>query len=315
MAELREDYVLDRWVIIAEKRGKRPHEFLKPQAPGKTKFCFFCPGNEDSTPEEIGRIEKGGKWIIRWFPNKFAAVDATHTPEIRDTGISDHGHAFGSHEVIVETNDHEKQLHDLSVSHISQVLRVYEMRIRELSRMKGIKYVTVFKNHGLKAGTSLVHSHSQVISINQLPSLIRTKAKRSMRLGRCRYCEVLKREQHSKRLIDNSGEFVTIAPYASRYNYEAWIFPKRHVTSLSDLTGQEYTDCARHIRKVISKLAKIGASYNMFVHYAPRGTKMHMHIEITPRVSDFAGFEISTGIIINSVSPETAARFYNGKKA
>ena len=75
MGELRKDYFLDRWVIIASERGKRPHEFRQEAVKQKKGKCFFCPGSEKDTPEEIFRLAAGkNKWRMRVFPNKFAAV-------------------------------------------------------------------------------------------------------------------------------------------------------------------------------------------------------------------------------------------------
>jgi galactose-1-phosphate uridylyltransferase len=52
----------------------------------------------------------------------------------------------------------------------------------------------------------------------------------------------------------------------------------------------------------------------MFLHQAPKGEKLHMHFEITPRIQTWAGFEMSTSLVINEVSPEDAAKFYRSKK-
>ena len=82
MNELRKDYILDRWVIIAKDRGQRPDQFAKKHIDEKRSdsVCFFCPGSESSTPAEITRVEERGKWIIRVFPNKFSpiALDSKH---------------------------------------------------------------------------------------------------------------------------------------------------------------------------------------------------------------------------------------------
>jgi len=313
MSELREDYVLDRWVIISEKRAKRPDQLKKKKTKPKKKICFFCPDNEHLTPYEKGSVDKDGHWVIRWFDNKFAAVDEKGQPTLKHKGIYNYAHAFGDHEVIVDTEKHDKQLWDMSPHHIAKLLNVYSERINELGKVKGVKYVAVFKNHGLKGGASVAHSHSQIISLNRVPTLLKTKAKKSFKWGKCIYCDVIKREQRSKRLIKNSDNFLTFAPYASRFNYEAWIFPKKHLKNITEFEQKDFLECARHIKNVIYKLKKIDASYNMFLHYAPRGTKMHFHIEITPRIATHAGFEISTGTIIDMVSPESAAVFYRAK--
>ena len=105
--ELRRDYFLERWVIIASNRAKRPSDFIKPVVESKDEGCFFCRGNEHTTPPEIWRIpEKTEKWRIRCFPNKFPAVTA-------ESGESIYGFkrmlpAQGYHEVIVETPHHHQ---------------------------------------------------------------------------------------------------------------------------------------------------------------------------------------------------------------
>ena len=75
----------------------------------------------------------------------------------------------------------------------------------------------------------------------------------------------------------------------------------------------ELYDLATVLKKILIKLKKINASYNFFLHYAPAGNDFHFHIEIIPRLAKWAGFEYSTGAIINSVMPEDAAKFYRGK--
>jgi UDPglucose--hexose-1-phosphate uridylyltransferase len=308
MGELREDYVLDRWVIIAEKRGKRPHEFKQDKKDISPGPCVFCPENEDKTPPEIGRW--GKRWQMRWFENKFAAVEMKGSPELQHVDLLTHSDAYGRAEVIVETPKHGLQLHDMPAARIANLLMVYADRIEEVSRMPGISYVCVFKNHGPKAGTSLVHSHSQVIALSRKPTLIKTKARLSFKAGKCVYCHVIKKESRTKRRIMASKNFVSLCPYASRYNYEAWIFPKKHITGFQGFRQEWYLECAEQLKRIISRLAKMDASYNMFVHYAPKGSKMHMHSEVTPGIANFAGFEISSGTSINSVSPESAEAFY-----
>lgn len=173
--ELRKDYILNRYVLVSASRGKRPHQFAERVVETVTSAdCFFCPGNENLTPPEIMRIpdEKGG-WKIRVFPNKFAAAELNGNYNIRtDNKYYTFSDGYGKHEVIAETNDHSKQLSDLSEDEIKDVLKVYVNRISEISKIKGIKYVCVFKNHGNDAGTSIVHSHTQVIGINLIPPLV-----------------------------------------------------------------------------------------------------------------------------------------------
>ncbi|MBW2967968.1 galactose-1-phosphate uridylyltransferase [Candidatus Woesearchaeota archaeon] len=317
--ELRKGYIMDRWVIIAESRGKRPHQFktdddIYANDPGPEK-CFFCPGNESMTPEETGRIkdEKGG-WKLRWFPNKFAAVDKKGNPEIKTADrFFTYADAYGNHEVIVETPDHSKQLFDLDEEDIVQLLKVYAHRIDELSNQPNIKYVSVFKNEGRKAGTSIVHSHSQLISVNTLPPRVKHQIDAVRKFDSCPYCDIVRIESKGDRLVRAGEEFVTFTPYASRFNFEAWIFPRTHYRTLMDFSDGQLHRLAAHMKHVLKKLKELNASFNMVVYYAPKGEDLHFHIEFLPRIATHAGFELETGIIINSVSPEDAAKFYRGE--
>lgn len=311
MGILRKDYILDRWVFYAAGRRKRPMEFkLEDKQKSNANTCLFCPSNQHLTPKEIGRVEEKGSWKIRWFPNKFPAVNLKVSPKLKKSGkFFLEGNAYGSHEIIVETREHDKQIADLSIEHIKEVLEVCFLRIKTLSKAKGIKYVTAFKNHGALAGTSLVHSHIQIASMSIFPAEIMEKINAVESFPRCPYCSIIKLESKSSRKIIETKNVVAFAPFASRFNYEAWIFPKRHVNGI-ELREEELYDIALTLKKILSKLKGINAPYNLFFQYSPENSNLHFHIEITPRIAKWAGFELSTGAIINSVMPEDAALFY-----
>ena len=352
MGILRKDYILERWVYYATERKNRSREFKEEEAKdiSSSKTCFFCPGNEHLTPPEIGRVEHKNTWKIRWFPNKFPAVEKKGDAKIRTKNkFIKEGKTYGVHEVIAETRDHKKQLVDLSIDQIKEIFYIYILRIKALSKLKGIKYVSVFKNKGPNAGTSLVHSHTQIAAISVLPTDIMDKINAAKKFNirenqrfsgsseienfretgnakhfpvhrksigfssGCPYCSIIKLESKSKRKITENKSIIAFAPYASRFNYEAWIFPKRHVKNITAMYDEELYDMASALKKILVKLKKINASYNFFLHYAPQGYDLHFHIEVTPRLATWGGFELSTGATINSIMPEDAARFYRGK--
>jgi UDPglucose--hexose-1-phosphate uridylyltransferase len=313
--ELRKDYMLDRWVVIASDRKKRRREFKKSEEQKASKTCFFCPGNEETTPPEIGRIEENGKWIIRWFPNKFPAVKKEGDPVIKtDNDFFTFSNAYGNHEVIAECPEHDKQLWDLDAEHIKKILYVYRERINNLAKEDNIKYVTVFKNHGGAAGTSLIHSHTQVASINMIPTLVKEEVIASKKFDSCPYCRIISIEKNSDRRCFENNSFIAFTPYASRFNYEVWIFPKKHIVDMNGLNDDGFKDLAEVLKKVLIKLKELNAAYNFFLHYAPEGNDLHFHIEVTPRFANWAGFEFSSDIIINSVAPEDAAKFYRDEE-
>lgn len=313
--EFRKDYILDRWIVISERRGARPKQFKEEESAKDDKVCFFCPGSEGMTPEEIGRIDdKKGSWKMRWFPNKFPFA-STESPAavITEGKFFTHGGSYGHHEVIVETPSHELQMWDLKKNELEMLLNVYKERTGELSKKKDIKYVVVFKNHGAKGGTSLVHSHTQVVGYAHVPPLVKQEVEAAKKFDKCPYCRIADIESKSARHCFENSTAVAFAPYASRFNYEMWIMPKKHFKSLADLGEHDITNIAELLQKTLSKLKEMNVSYNIVLHYSPDGEDLHLHFEVLPRIATWAGFEFSTNILINSVSPETAAKFYRGE--
>ncbi|MBU0461395.1 MAG: DUF4931 domain-containing protein, partial [Nanoarchaeota archaeon] len=180
--ELRKDYILDRWVLIAARRGKRPHQYYSASQIDKNAICFFCPGNEHTTPPETGRMAKANDpntWDMRWFSNLFPAVDFLNPSGVvepkTDNKYFTFASAYGQHEIIVETPNHEEKMNAFSVDRIARLLRLYDERITALEEHELVRYVNVFKNEGEDAATSLVHSHSQLISLNMIPNIVKEK--------------------------------------------------------------------------------------------------------------------------------------------
>lgn len=310
MGELRRDYILDRYVIISTSRGKRPHELQPGKPVVQEGTCYFCPGNESLTPPEIGRV--GDKnWKVRWFENKFPAFtpEGQPLPKTDNTFYTWAG-SYGYHEVIVETPEHNKQLHTLSPEELELVLQAYNNRITAISKLPNIRYVNVFKNYGYQGGTSIVHSHSQAMATSILPLQVKEEVQARNKFVDCPHCKIADNEARSLRHCFSNNDFTAFAPYASRFNYEVWIFPRKHLTSLNDCNLKALADILRH---VLEKIGKMQWAYNIVLHYAPAGSDLHLHLEILPRIAVWAGFELGTEITINSVPPEEAAAFYRGE--
>ena len=314
MNELRRDYILDRWVIIAENRGKRPNDFIQKPRPEKPKVCYFCPGNEHTTPPEIDRIEEGGRWIVRCFPNKFPATIDEFNEE--KNGLLRRMPSYGTHEVIAETPNHNESLGDLDVGHIVKVFEMYSRRIKEISIDRNIRYINVFKNYGHRGGASLSHSHTQLIALPLIPKTVMDEINASenykKNTGNCPFCDIWKLESKGERRIYEDEFTVAFAPFASRFNFEVWIMPKRHLRTLSDMSEKELFSFSTAVKKILHRLDESlrYPPFNFFIHYAPEGHDLHFHLEFAPRLSRFAGLEFGSEIVINAVSPEVAAKHY-----
>ncbi len=310
MNELRRDYFLDRWVIFATERAKRPSDFIRARAAAETQECSFCPGFENRTPpskasyfdgwhepDEAGKPPKTG-WTVRVIPNLYPAVKM-EVPSLFEGGCMT---ASGVHEVIVESPEHGRHPQFMSDGEAMRLFAVYRDRFAEIASIPYIKYISIFRNYGREAGASLAHAHSQVIALPIVPEMIR------MQHG-LDYGPVIKREEASPRLILSSRHSVAFAPYASCYTYEAWVFPRRPCRNIAELTDEERDDLAIMARDVLSRLSRLLSDppYN-YAFVQSIGESVHMHLRIYPKLGIEAGFELNTGVHINSVTPEMAAK-------
>ncbi len=291
MSEIRKDFLIERYSIISEKRGQRPHHFKHTTEETKD-LCFFCLGNEHLTPPTIDRFPKKGEWNIRVFRNKFPALKPPK----------------GDHEVIVETNEHGKQLENLKPEEILEVFKMYETR--RLALEKKFKYASIFRNSGKRAGASLPHSHSQILASDLIPPIIQQEMDAAKKKKSCPWCEYVKSDK--KRIAGENKNVVAITANAPRFSYEVWLMPKKHVSNFSELSVVEALDFCTLLKKILLKLStKIEPSYNYVVHHSPKKSKnFHFHLEILPRVANHAGYELGEGAYIIDTTPETAAKFY-----
>jgi UDPglucose--hexose-1-phosphate uridylyltransferase len=301
-SEIRKAYFLNKYVIITPGRAKRPRDIKEETLIKRTGDCFFCPGKTDKSLEVKQCGGKKDNWDIMVLKNKFPAVTL------------DNQKAYGYQEVIIDTSSHAKILADLPVSHIVKLLQVYSNRTECISKMDHLEYILVFKNEGSKAGASVVHDHSQVFATKVLPPDVREElvlaSEYKDEKGSCVYCDIVEKEKKSSRRIFEDSNVVAFAPYASEYHYEAWIFTKRHLDNITKLNKKEFLSFAKALKLILSKLDSIGLSYNYFCHQVISNGEQHFYLKIQPRDSIWAGVELGSGLVINSVPPEVAAKFY-----
>jgi UDPglucose--hexose-1-phosphate uridylyltransferase len=330
--ELRKDYLLDRWVVIATQRKKRPTDFVTPAEKRQEGTCAFDPGNEHMTPPAIlvylpknGGILKDkdendvrpSNWLIRIVPNLYPALSPPEKEEVKmeKNGFVVH-RATGHHEVIIESPKHNEHLGVARVSQIVHVVNAYIERFHDLSSKTYVKYVSIFRNHGLEAGASLSHAHTQVIATPFVPKTLKEELKASQsafkKNKKCIFCDITQKESQSARFIWGNRDFTVFAPWASIHPFEFWVFPKKHQCCLLDLSHDEVESLAKTIRVSLGGLNNLlnDPPYNFGFHQlcSSESKHYHWHLEVYPRLSIWAGFEKSTGMYINVVSPEDAAK-------
>lgn len=298
-SEIRKDYLLDKYVIITPGRAARPRDVEEQTIISRVADCPFCQEKIDQK-NVVDQID-GPEGKIVSLKNIFPAVTL------------DNKKAYGTQEVIVETPEHKKELHDLSAEQIEQLLRIYAKRTDGLSKIKNIEYILCFKNQGSKAGASIVHAHSQVFATDIIPPDIREELKISYNYQlankTCPYCDIIKKEMESPRAIYEDKFIACFAPYASQYHYESWIFTKRHLDNITKFNNDEFTSCAKVLKKILLKLSQLNLSFNYFLHQVISDSNQHFYIKIQPRDSVWAGVELGSGLVINSLAPEETAKF------
>ncbi len=336
MSELRWDPLKMTCVIVATNRGRRPRDFILERQKISMSACPFCYGREDKTTHEVFAIRPDGSrpdtpgWRVRVIPNKYPVMRIEGDLDKRGQGLYDTINGIGAHEVIVENPDHERNLADLSPLEIADVLKAYRARLLDLRRDGRFRYILIFKNHGVEAGATIPHSHSQLIAVPVTPPVVSTKLSVCRdyyeRKERCLICDLLQQEIADGRgVVRDDGEFVVFAPFASCQPFELRIAPRRHSHDFAQLGDPELFQLAETLKDTLLRLrtALRDPPFNFVLHNAPpmhlRLGKpgywsslpydYHWHIELVPRLTKIAGFEWGTGFFMNPTPPEDAARF------
>jgi len=325
MPEFRQDPITGRCVIIASNRSNRPRHYDAETELVYSLECPFCEGNERMTPPEIyaQREAHSGAdtpgWRVRTVPNKYPALEDYGRWSEADPGIYRTSPGVGVHEVIIENPRHIVNIGALDENQFVNILRAYQTRLATLRKDRRWRCLLIYKNQGEAAGATLEHVHSQVIALPFVPKEVSaeiTGANRHYRsTGACFYCALSQTESVSgKRLVSSTERFVALCPFAPRFLYETWILPKNHSATFESSSDEDIFALAHALRNVIIKLngALGNPAFNYFIHSLPPHEtaeyQYHWHIEILPQVAKAAGLEWGSGIHLNPVCPEEAAR-------
>ena len=313
-SEFRKDLVSGDWVLIAAGRAARPHP-PKPraqnyQAPGE------CPFESAADAP-----------AVRIIANDFPAV----TPGVCGPVLEHNGYqvtaGVGRHEIFI-MKDHDKQLYDFSPEEMASVVRAYRSRYEEISKSDDCgQYIMIFNNYGREGGASVFHPHSQMITLPIIPPDVARSLRGSYEYFKHHGVEahalMIEKEQAAKeRILFENEQFIAFCPYVSKHPYEMRIYPKFASSHFEHLEEQSVIPLSEALTTVLKKMHDKLAdpAYNFFIHTAPihyektdfsSDQYYRWHIEVLPRVSFDAGFEAGTGIKINIIDPDAAAKTLN----
>ena len=347
-AELREirinPIVPSESVLVATARGNRPKkaEELAPRdSRAHVATCPFCRGNEDKTPPTILSVPDEKNWEIRIVENLYPVLgDDREQPDL-NLGLQQTIDGYGRHEVIIDNSSHGIAMHEMTVAHIALLFRTYRDRMQILYESDSrLRYVLAFKNFGPAAGASIPHTHSQIIALPVVPDNVQVEVEHSHRYfekhHNCVFCslidealtfetriydresgEIRRQIDVGQYVIERGEKFIAIKPFASRYEWEVHILPLTHQADFKDASEQDLEDFANVLKRTMARLDAVlgGVQYNYFLHSIPHDRRFaenipsyHWHLEITPRTSIPTGFELGSGLFVNTISPELAAQ-------
>ena len=336
--EIRIDQLTGLRTILAPGRAERPGVFERPPheaSPSAADSCPFCEGREDRTPPELwadrpaGGAADGPGWRARSVPNLYPILlgEAT-TPEDR-TGFSSVGDplhqsrragepdlfrslpATGGHEVIVNAPEHATTLAELSAERFAGAVAAWRERMRATATSAAYSHLIV--NEGAEAGASLEHTHAQLYSLPFVPAAVARERERfgaynDQTTGGHLLSDVATEEiRRGDRLVAVDDEAMLICPWASRGPFELRLIPRSPAPRFED-DGQNGTAMLQVALRALAELFDRSPPLSIWIRTAPAGAEeFHWHIDISPRLTIRAGFELGTGVEVNIFPPERAA--------
>jgi UDPglucose--hexose-1-phosphate uridylyltransferase len=336
--EIRIDQLTGLRTILAPGRAERPDAFVaaRPQpAPDALERCPFCEGREDRTPPEVWAARPDGGepdspgWTARSVPNLYPALSGgSGAAGSGETGLAAgvdplcasaragepdlfaDAAASGAHEVVVHAPEHATSLAELGDERLAGALAAWRDRMRAHS---GASYVQLIVNEGPDAGASLEHSHAQLYALEFVPAHVARERERfgahhQRTMGGHLLSDVATEEvRRRERLVAIDDEALLVCPWASRSPFELRVIPRRPAASFED-DGEVGVAMLRTALDALGALFDGTPQLNLWVRTAPRGTEeFHWHLDVLPRLTIRAGFELSTGVDINVYPPERAA--------
>ncbi len=341
LGELRQDPLTEKWVVIATNRAKRPDDFKERRAVMRTPVdvprykedCPFCNLVEFPQEPDVLRLpDNVDDWQVHVFNNKFPVFHPKDDYKSWNEGPYRATEAIGYHEILA-TRWHNHFDGYISERLLALEIEALQLRYRELRVKPAVNYIQIIKNHGPAAGASIEHPHNQIFTVPVLPSdvadMLHGVQKFAEKNNKKAFTVILDFERsEGKRIVWENKHFTVFCPFASRVPFETWVLPRRSNHTFELMTPEERGALAEAMREALGRIA-VGLDdppYNYYIHSAPcddtgfvcrmdEFPNFRWHIEILPRLSKFAGFELGTGLEINTMAPEAAAEFLRSQVA
>lgn len=327
--EVRIDPLSGLRVLVAGARADRPGASTAPVVPPPIDRAkdIFAEGNEAMTPPEVfadrpddSAADTPG-WRVRCVPNRFPALDQTGAihEELIDPlsatrgmpQLLQKGAARGSHEVIINHPEPIQSLVEVSADELTNVLRVWALRIAAHADKAACVHVAL--NEGAQGGATIAHTHAQLYALPFVPQVLARERERMRAYfehtqGRNLIEDLLVEEvRDGSRLVAIDDDAALLAPFASASQYRLMIVPRRPEPRFDESPERGAGMLFLALQTLRAHFGTM-PSLNLWVRTAPANAEVYCwRIEIAPRLSQPAGFELGTGVPINAVPPELAA--------
>lgn len=335
--ELRQELITDKWVVIAPGRDQRPADYKEKKSTAsptsRKKYVADCPfcnvADYPQEPDVLRLPADEDSWQVHIFGNKYPAFAANEELAAWHVGPYRALRATGYHEILA-TRWHNQHEALQAPSLFAMQLEALVMRYRQLKMKQSVNYIQIIKNYGQPGGASLEHPHHQIFTTPVLPSdvadLLRGAERYAKKSGRDVFSEMVEFERREGvRLVSANDRFVAFCPFASRVPFEIWVVPKESNPFFENVDVATRRDAAQLMQDVLRRLY-VGLndpSYNYVIYSAPCDEtgfvceasvfqNWRWHIQILPRFGSWGGFELGTGLEINSAVPEEAAEYLRG---
>jgi UDPglucose--hexose-1-phosphate uridylyltransferase len=311
---------------------------------GEADSCPFCGGREDRTPPEVWAARPGGGapdspgWTARAVPNLYPVLGGSEddgqearsgqtaegesgfsssvdplraSSRAREPDLFASQPAAGAHEVIIHGPEHVTSMAALTEERFAGAVAAWRERMR--AHIESASLVHLIVNEGPDAGASLPHSHAQLYALGFVPAEVARERERAgayheRTMGGHLLSDVAVEEvRRSERLVAVDDEALLVCPWASRSPFELRVIPRRTAPSFES-DGEIGTAIIRRALTGLKNLFGAPPQLNLWVRTAPRGIEEFCwHVDIVPRLTIRAGFELGTGVDVNVYPPERAA--------
>ena len=211
--------------------------------------------------------------------------------------------------MIISTPRHVVSLAELSDAELDGCVAAWRERMRTHA---DAGYLHLIVNEGPAAGASLEHSHAQLYALDFVPAEVARERERATAyyertMGSHLLEDVMTEEvRRRERLVAVDDEAVLVCPWASRSPFELRVIPRRQAPrfEFDERGGAMIGTALRALGGALGGMPQL----NLWIRTAPRGAEQFgWHVDIVPRVTVRAGFELGTGVEVDVYPPERAA--------